>query len=122
MKTVITFFSVNMKKHYCHENFFLLSLLKKLKPAEREKVIYHLNDKAIDALSECVYNIISQTTKIEEKTKKRLRKALYQNKDKLRIIADKKISVKKRRKALSQGGGFLGTAIAKQLQEHLVQI
>lgn len=98
-------------KHYCHKSFFLLSLMKRLKPNEREQILHHLSDKAVDILSECVYNIV-KGNKLNEKQYKRLKKKLYARKHNLRLISNNNITASRRRKALSQEGGALGTILA----------
>ena len=94
------------------KNFFLVKLMKKLRCDEREKLMSHLNDNAINVLSECVYNIICDNPKIDCKKKSSLRKKLSPHKHNLRIIGNKALSIKRRRKALSQEGGMLGTILA----------
>lgn len=86
--------------------------MKKIKPEEREQIIHHLSDNAVQSLSECVYNIVKEENSgLDERTKKRLKKKLGHQKNVARVLASSSKSIKAKRKALTQHGGFLGTIL-----------
>lgn len=91
----------------------LLRIVKKLKINEREQLIGYLNDNGIDALSECVYNIVCDgSNKLSKGALRKLKRGLVNNKQNLRVIGDKSISMKRRKKALLQEGGSLGLILS----------
>lgn len=88
----------------------LYKSLQNLKPEHLQHVIKHLNDKSIDDICECVYNVIFTDLKLPQKTKSKLKRNLHKHccKSNLKIISSKKYSNTKRRQALSQEGRGLG--------------
>lgn len=96
------------------KNVALLRIIKKLKIGEREALIDFLNDNAIDALSECVYNIVCKggSNRLSKRQVNKLKRNLMHNKHNLRIIGNKSVNMKKRKKALTQEGGSLGLILS----------
>lgn len=87
--------------------------MKRLKVDEREQLVNYLNDNAIDALSECVYNIVCRGgNKLSKRQVNKLKKDLVHNKHNLRIIGNKSVNMKRRKKALTQEGGSLGLILS----------
>ena len=96
------------------EKFKFYKVLQKLKPDMLKDVIQHLDDNSVDALCECVYNVIYSDMSMSPKTKKMLRKKLKKtcSLQNLKNISSKKVSVSKRRQALSQEGSGIGLILA----------
>lgn len=99
-----------MKRHIAKDKMALYQSLHKLKPNILSDVIQHLDDKSVDNLCECVYNVIHTDLSLAPKVKNKLRKHLKNkcSKKNLSIITTKKHPVSKRRKALSQEGTGIG--------------
>lgn len=96
------------------EKIKLYKVLQKLKPDVLKEVIQHLDDNSVDSLCECVYNVIYSDMSMSQKTKKMLRKKLKKtcSVQNLKNISSKKVSVSKRRQALSQEGAGIGLILA----------
>lgn len=93
------------KKHL--SKFALISTVKSCSPNTRHHLISFLNDKGIDLLSECVYNIFFNDHNLPKKQKDSLRK-LFQKKEKvIKSIGRKSNSIKTRKKLLLQHGSDL---------------
>lgn len=101
-------------KNNLQEKMKFYKVLQKLKPDLLKDVIQHLDDNSVDALCECVYNVIYSDMSMSQKTKKMLRKKLKKNcsLQNLKKISSKKVSVSKRRQALSQEGTGIGLILA----------
>ena len=94
------------------DNIFLLSLIKKLRVEDRQKLIKHLDSDAIDTLCECVYNLINEDLGLSRAKISKLKQKLEPSKRNLRFVANKSNSVTKRRKVLSQEGEGLGLILS----------
>jgi hypothetical protein len=102
-----------MKKKISKEKIALYTSLQKLKPEVLGDVIQHLDDRSIDDLCECVYNVIHTDLSLTPSVKKKLRIHLKNCSGKnLKIITQKKTPVSKRRKALSQEGQGVGKILS----------
>ena len=99
------------KKHLA--NHALISVLKKCNPEVRETMINFLNSEGLKALAECVYNVL-YNHEISKSHKNRLKKHCSNSKKDLKKICKKKISIKERKRLLSQNakGSGLGTILA----------
>ena len=94
------------KKHL--SKYALISTVKSCHPKIRHHLINILNDKGIDLLSECVYNIFFNDHNLPKEQKDSLRK-LYKDKEKvLKTIGKRSNSIKTRKRLLVQHGGDLG--------------
>lgn len=81
----------------------LLSVLAKSKREQRKFLLKGAKKSLIDAISECVYNTLQGNVKLSKSQKTKLAK----HSGKLRKIANKKFSWKRKRAILVQeGGGF----------------
>ena len=89
----------------------LVKILKSCKPETRIHIIKFLNDDAINILSEITYNLLFNNMNLSNKSKKNLVKKYSSRKKDLKKIADKSITIQRRRKLLIQDGGFLGTLL-----------
>ena len=69
----------------------------------RKAILEHADTDLISALCECAHNIPRGTVRLTPREKVRLRKY----KDKLRLIANKSLSIPRRRREIQQSGGFL---------------
>lgn len=95
-----------MKKAEAIKNIGLVSILRKLSPQDRNLIIDHLNDHSCEFIYECIYNGITNPN-ISKKSKKLLRDRLQNDKTKLRYLARPGGNSKRKRKILTQVGGFL---------------
>ena len=94
------------KKHL--SKYGLISTIESCKPEIRPHLITFLNDKGIDLLSECVYNIFFNDQNLSKEQKDQLLK-LYSDKEKvIKSIGRKSNSIKRRKRLLVQHGGSLG--------------
>ena len=94
------------KKHL--SKYALISTVKSCTPKTRHHLINFLDDKGIDLLSECVYNIFFSDHNLPKEQKDSLRK-LYKDKEKvLKTIGKRSNSIKTRKRLLVQHGGNLG--------------
>ena len=83
----------------------LLGILKKIKISERPHLLKYLNEDGVDILCECYKNIIFNDLKLKPKVKKNLRKNLIGKEREIRLLANKRISNKRRKKVIIQQGG-----------------
>lgn len=92
----------------------LLEVLRKMKAHDIPKLIDHLDDKSIDSICECCYNIIHTNFNIPSRKKNKLRNHIKTNcsMQRLKTICDKGTPVFKRRKALKQEGKGLPAILA----------
>jgi hypothetical protein len=93
----------------------LFFALNKLPKNYHQHIIQHLDDDSIDAICECVYNVIyTDISLLPTRTKKTLAKNLHKHccVKNLRTIATSSISVSKRRKALQQEGTGIGLILS----------
>ena len=99
------------KKHLA--NHALISVLKKCSPDVRETMINFLNAEGLRALAECTYNVL-YSQQISKSHKNRLKKHCLNSKKDFKKICKKKISIKERRRLLTQNakGSGLGTILA----------
>jgi hypothetical protein len=95
----------------------LYKSLSKLKPDILKDVLNHLDDNSVNDVCECVYNVIHTDLNLPAKIKKQLRKKLLSkcSKKNFSLITSKKISVSKRKKALSQEGAGIGLILGTVL-------
>ncbi|MGL6007010.1 MAG: hypothetical protein ACRCZ7_19725 [Aeromonas sobria] len=96
------------------EKVKLYESLVKLKSDTLGNILKHLDDNSIDAICECVYNVVHSDLKLSPTAKRKLKRKLQNNctKKNLHIIMKKKNSLSKRRKALSQEGSGIGLILA----------
>lgn len=92
----------------------LLRAIKGMKKEEFETLIDYLNDKSIDHICECVFNVLNTDMKLSKQQVSKLRTHVKKNmnRKRLKMIANKKTSLLKRRKALKQEGGALPLLLA----------
>ena len=84
-------------------------MLNRTKNTQLRKAILEYTDAdLISALCECAHNILRGTVRLTPREKVRLRK----HKNKLRLIANKRLSITKRRRAIQRNGGFLPALLA----------
>jgi hypothetical protein len=85
-------------------NLSTLQKLLKLRPHQRTNFIKHSSDDFMKTVCECAINSLNSTVPLNNKQLDKLKPY----KRTVRILADRKISLnKKRRKILKQSGGFL---------------
>ena len=89
-----------------HKDF--LTLLGNSKQRKRRNALIELGtNEEIDSISECILNILQGKVKLKSQEIKKLQKI----KQYLRLLANKKCSIKKRKTLLKQKGGFLAALI-----------
>ena len=103
--TVSRAMSGRVKRHV-----LCLQMLNRTKNTKLRKAILECADAdLISALCECAHNILRGTVRLTPREKVRLRKY----KDKLRLIANRRLSISRRRREIQQhGGGFLPALLA----------
>ena len=75
----------------------------------RKAILEYADTDLISALCECAHNILRGAVQLTPREKVRLRKY----KDKLRLIANRRLSISRiRREILQNGGGFLPALLA----------
>ena len=74
----------------------------------RKATLEYAHADLISALCECAHNIIRGTVRLTPGEKVRLRK--YKNK--LRLIANRRLSIARKRREIQQTGGFLPALLA----------
>lgn len=84
------------------DNFNCLQVLATAAPKLRKAILKNSNKSLIDAISECCKNVL-KGKRGDESSIKHLRR--YRNH--IRVVANKKIPVKKRKSIINQHGGFL---------------
>ena len=84
-----------------------LCTLAREKPKSRKLLLKKAKRPIIDALSECALNLLRGSIKLTEKQRKKLKRF----KNYLRELADKRISLKKK-KLITQRGGFISALLS----------
>lgn len=79
----------------------LLEVLTKVNKKSRTKILKHSDLKLIEAIVECVFNVLRNNVQLEQKRVKRLTK--YRNV--LRKLASPERAVKSKQKVIIQSGG-----------------
>ena len=77
-----------------------LKLLHKAKPAYRKTLLQEASPEVIKLLSDCALNILKGSILLTQQEKRRLKP----HKKKLRTLANKRTSIKTKKKILQQGG------------------
>ena len=72
-------------------------------PQTRKKLVKHSPSEVIKCVSECCHNVLKGNVHLSSAQKKKL----YPNRQRLRRLASKSISVKKKKQILNKKGGFL---------------
>ena len=91
-----------------------LKFTKSLKKGEFEHLIDYLSDNSIDHICECVYNVINTDLKMNVKKVRKLKTHIRKNMNskRLKVIANKKIPLLKRRRSIKQEGRGLPLLLA----------
>ena len=74
---------------------------------QRQGIIQGANKELIACLCECALNILNGNVPLKPYDKKKLKKYKHH----LRALANKSVSVQKKKRALRQKGGFLGALL-----------
>ena len=85
-----------------------LKVLKKAKPKIRKQILAQCNRDLVRCIGDCCYNVVKGNIKLSQKQKKRLKR----HKNPVRLLASKKVSLKKKKDLLVQKGGFLPALLA----------
>lgn len=84
-------------------NLALLELLYKSTPSMRRVIVGKASSDFINALCEIALNVLSGNIPLTDKQYKQLKK----RKAVIRLVADKKVRLLKKKKSINQSGGFL---------------
>lgn len=84
----------------------ILTLVKKMKGMDMKYLSDNLSDEAIELLSECVYNSITNIK--DQKKRLLLKRRLFHDKDNFRFISKPRNDLKKKRELIPQMGQGLG--------------
>ena len=95
--------TIDRLRRHCHT----LKRLSKPKPSITRPIIKDASKDLLHTLSECSYNVLKGVVPLTSKEKNKL----CRYKTKLRQIANKKVSQKRKRAILMQGG-FLGALLS----------
>ena len=85
-----------------------LKELKKAKPKTRKKLLSGCDKELVKCICDCCYNVVNGNIKLSSKQKKRLKRHCMP----VRLLASKKVSLKKKKNLLVQKGGFLPALLA----------
>jgi len=97
------------------KNFIpLLRVIKKLNKDEFETLIDYLNDRSIDHICECLFNVLNTDLRLKKSHVAKLKSHINKNMDKkrLKMITSKKTSLLKKRKLMKQEGRGLPLLLA----------
>lgn len=81
----------------------LLQQLKKSKAKRRKQILESGGEPLLKCVCECCYNVLKGNVRMQPATRRKLKK----HAKKIRLIADRKVSLKTKKKHLVQNGGFL---------------
>lgn len=84
-------------------NLALLELSYKSPPSVRRVIVGHSSADFINALCEIALNVLKGNIPLNDKQYKQLKKP----KNIIRVVADKKVELVKKKNAINQTGGFL---------------
>jgi hypothetical protein len=92
----------------------LLKIMKKMKGDDVSTLLDFIDDSSVDSVCECVFNVINTDLQLSNRVKKRLKKHITQkcNLKRIKMIANRKIPVFKRRRALKMEGKGLPLILA----------
>lgn len=91
-----------------------LKVIKKLKAKEFESLVPYLSDEGTEQISRCISNVICRED-IPERTRKRLKKALWNHKSDIRYLAKRSNPASGKRKRLPKIGGNITDIISTVL-------
>lgn len=89
-------------------NIAILNAIPALKPDQRKGFISHCSDDFILSICEICLNVLKGNIPLNSEQYSRLKK----HKTFIKLLADKKSSVKKKRKVVKQSGGFIGPLLS----------
>ena len=96
--------TVNMKKSpLIKKHGSMVMAMMQATPQTRKKLVKDSPSEVINCVSECCQNVLKGNVHLSSAQKKKL----YPNRQHLRRLASKSISVKKKKHILNQKGGFL---------------
>ena len=85
-----------------------LKNVKKAKPAARKQLVARASGDQIKCIADCCHNILTSNIPLSPGQKKKLQR----HANIIRLVARKKVSLKNKKRALQQQGGFLPALIA----------
>jgi hypothetical protein len=92
-------------------NFNTLQILKDAKPKLRKAIIANCTPELVKCVCECVVNVLKGNLNLFSSAKRKLQK----HKGQLRKVADKSVSLAKKKLIIVQKGGFIGPLLAAVL-------
>ena len=99
-----------MSRHV-KSNAHLLKVLAECSPKLRKSILTNASVDLLQSLCECCLNILNGNVRLNSHQKRKL----VRHKHKLRALADRKVSNKRKKQLLVQQGGFLGAVLGPVL-------
>lgn len=105
------------KKNQSHkkqlkDKYFLYQSLTKIPDSLKHHIIKHLDDKSIDDICECLYNVVFTDMNLSKQKKQFLRQHIKKTMPNIKQMTNRNVSVSKRRIALSQHGNGIGLILS----------
>lgn len=92
-------------------NAHLLKVLANSNPKLRKSILQKASVGLLRSLCECCLNVLNGNVKLSSHQKRKLSR----HRNKLRTLADHRVSTRKKKKLLIQQGGFLGALLGPVL-------
>jgi len=94
-----------------------LKLVKQMKKDDFENLVDYLDDKSVDHICECVYNVINTDLNMQRQKVVSLKHHIKKNMNtkRLKMISNKKVPLLKRRRAIKQEGRGLPFLLASAI-------
>ena len=89
------------------KNLPLLKWLSEAKPKASKAVLKAVDKDVMNTISECCVNVLRGNVPLSQQQKRKL----FKHRQALRLLAGRKKVSDKRKRALVQGGGFLGALL-----------
>lgn len=90
-----------------HKHLPLLQYLSKGKPRIVKAIVEESDPQVIKAICECCLNVLNNNVPLKPGEFKKLKRY----KKLLRLLADKKVSLKRKKQVIQKGGAFLSTLL-----------
>lgn len=91
------------KKPLIHKHGATIMAISQATPKFRKSMIKHAPPEVIHCVSECCHNVLKGNVPLSDTQKRKLQP----NRQHLRLLADRRVPLHKKRKILNQKGGFL---------------
>jgi len=102
-KTKKTKTNKGQKKPLIKKHGSMVLALSQAPPQFRKKILKEAPKELINCVAECCHNVLKGNVSLSQAQKQKL----HPKRQQLRLLADKKVSIQKKKKVLNQKGGFL---------------